>query len=114
MGRPPLPLGTRGKIRMCRLPHGGWRAIANYRDYDGITRPVERVGETKAKAVNNLLQALRDRARRSSDGEIKAESKVSFAADLWFRTIDESDKAARTKQEYGTPGIPTWSMRLGA
>ncbi|GAB3566030.1 hypothetical protein GCM10027445_12180 [Amycolatopsis endophytica] len=108
MGRPPLPLGTWGKIRAYKISDRTWRAIANYKDFDGVTRPVERVGETKAKAANNLLEALRDRARRSSDGEIKPETKVAVAADMWLRDVDESDKAARTKREYRD----TWNRYL--
>ncbi|MFD4192209.1 tyrosine-type recombinase/integrase [Amycolatopsis thermoflava] len=110
MGRPPLPLGTWGKIRTYKIADRTWRAIANYKDFDGVTRPVERVGETKAKAANNLLEALRDRARRSSDGEIKPETKVHVAAEMWLKAIDESDKAARTKEEYRR----TWNRYLAS
>jgi integrase len=110
MGRPPLPLGTWGKIRTIKLPTGMWRAVAKYRDYDGITRPVERVGETASKARTNLLEALRDRARRSSDGEIKPETKVSIAAELWLRSIEDSDRAARTKLTYRD----TWNRYLAS
>jgi len=110
MGRPPLPLGTWGKIRTYKIADRTWRAIANYKDFDGVTRPVERVGETKAKAANNLLEALRDRARRSSDGEIKPETKVHVAAEVWLKAIDESDKAARTKEEYRR----TWNRYLAS
>ena len=42
MGRPPLPLGTWGRIRRYQVGPKTWRAVANYRDYDGVTRPVER------------------------------------------------------------------------
>lgn len=108
MGRPSLQLGTRGKIRTYRVGPKTWRAIANYKDYDGITRPVERVGESAKRAEYNLLQVLRDRARRSSDGEIKPETKVSVAADMWLRAIDDSDKAARTKRGYRD----TWNRYL--
>lgn len=100
MARPPLPLGTWGKIRTHQLGPKSFRAIANYKDYDGVTRPVERVGESGAKATARLLECLRDRARRSSDGEIKPETKVAEAAKLWLKSVDESEKAARTKREY--------------
>lgn len=108
MGRPPLPLGTWGRIRVYEIGPKTWRAIANYKDFDGVTRPVERVGESKAKATNNLLEALRDRARQSSDGDIKADTKVAVAANMWLKSIDESDKAARTKREYRD----TWDRYL--
>jgi integrase len=108
MGRPPLPLGTWGKIRTYRIADKTYRAIANYKDYDGVTRPVERVGPTRSNAESNLREALRDRARRSGDGEIKPETKVAVAADMWLKMIDESDKAARTKREYRD----TWNRYL--
>lgn len=97
MPRPPLPLGTYGKIRIYQIGPKKWRAIANYKDYDGITRPVERVGASQTGAANNLRDALRDRSRKSADGEIKPETKVAVAADMWLQQIDRSDKAIRTK-----------------
>lgn len=108
MGRPPLPIGTWGKIRVREIKKGTFRATAKYRDYDGETRPVERVGESSKKAENNLLEALRDRARRGGEGEILPETKVRVAAEMWLRSIDESDKAARTKREYRD----TWDRYL--
>jgi integrase len=110
MGRPPLPLGTWGKIRTYKLADGTGRAIANYKDYDGITRPVEKAGPSEAKATAALLEKLRDRAQRSAGGEITADTKVYVAAEKWLQTIDESDKAARTKKEYRD----TWNRYLVA
>ncbi|MPY83496.1 MAG: tyrosine-type recombinase/integrase [Actinophytocola sp.] len=100
MGRPPLPLGTWGKIRTYRVGERSWRAIANYKDFDGITRPVECMGSTETRAANRLRERLRDRVRRSGHGEIKPESKVADAAALWLGEVDDSDRAARTKREY--------------
>ena len=34
MPRPPLPLGTWGKVTVEAVP-SGFRAVAKYRDYDG-------------------------------------------------------------------------------
>lgn len=110
MARPPLPLGTWGKIRVYELGPKSWRAIAKYKDYDGVARPVEARGESRPKATNNLLERLRDRARVSSDGDIRPESTVADAAVIWLRGIDESDRAARTKQEYRY----TWDRYLSA
>lgn len=108
MARPPLPLGTWGRIRVYQHGPNTWRATAKYKDFDGVTRPVERVGRTKTKATNNLLEALRDRTRRSTDGEIKPETKMHIAAEMWLKSVDESDKAARTKEEYRR----TWDRYL--
>lgn len=88
-----------GLFRDAEVPER-FRAIANYRDYDGVTRPVERVGKSEAKAKARLKEALRDRARRSGGEEITARAKLSAVADLWLRDVDESNKATTTKQTY--------------
>jgi integrase len=100
MSRPPLPVGTYGKIRTDSLPWGGFRAITRYRDFDGTTRRVERVGRSVTAAENNLKKALRDRGRAALDGEITADTKVSAVAELWLRDLEDSDKAIRTKVTY--------------
>lgn len=38
-GRPPLPVGSDGKIRVVAVATG-FRAFTRFRDYDGVTRPV--------------------------------------------------------------------------
>ncbi|HWE91839.1 MAG TPA: site-specific integrase [Pseudonocardiaceae bacterium] len=100
MARPPLPLGTYGRIFTIPLPAGGFRARAKYRDYDGVTRRVERVGVTETAAADNLRIALRDRGRVPSDGDITADTKIKAVAVSWFREINESDLAHRTKVTY--------------
>ena len=100
MGRPPLPVGTYGRIQVYPLIWGGFRARVRYRDYDGVTPHIERVGPSRTGAENNLKQALRDRARVSADGEITAQTKVNRLVELWLRDIDESDRAIRTKITY--------------
>jgi len=100
MGRPPLPLGTWGRIRRYRVSERSWRAVTKYRDYDGVTRPVERHGETGAKAERALLEALRDRARASGAGEITAETRVRDVASLWLEEFKKQNKAAATVDAY--------------
>ena len=74
MGRPPLPIGTYGEINVSatrgRRPR--FRARVRFRDVDGVTRPVERVGASRTAAVNNLRAALRDRQWSPTGGEITA------------------------------------------
>ncbi|SEP46460.1 site-specific integrase [Amycolatopsis saalfeldensis] len=100
MPRPPMPLGTWGKVRTYARKTGGHRATALYKDYDGVARPVERAGASAAKATNALLEALRDRSRATGDAEITAETKVSVVAEMYFEELAKSDKATRTKQDY--------------
>lgn len=102
MGRPPLPVGTYGEIVVHpvvgRRPR--FRARVRFRDYDGVTRHVERVGATRVVAVNKLREALRDRQWTPMDGEITADSTVAVVAAMWLRELDESDRAIRTKITY--------------
>jgi len=43
-GRPPLRIGSHGKISRKHLGDGVWLARCRYRDCDGVTRIVERRG----------------------------------------------------------------------
>jgi integrase len=87
-GRPPLPVGTYGTIRTGRN-RSGWWARARFRDLDGTTRLVERVGPTKGKAVERLREAMRDRDRDESggDGTVSSNTRVSELAELWFAEL---------------------------
>jgi hypothetical protein len=103
-----LPVGTYGNIKTVQLGPKSFRARARYRDYDGVTRPVERHGTSIAAAENNLKEALRDRGRAALDGDITAVTKISAVAELWLRDLDESDLAIRTKVTYRE----TWKKSL--
>jgi integrase len=61
MGRPPLGLGTYGKIRPRKLASGQWCAETLFRDLDGKTRPVKRHGKTRREAEQRLKDDLRVR-----------------------------------------------------
>lgn len=110
MPRPPLPIGTHGEIRCYRVGQKKYRARTKYRDYDGKVREVERVGQSKAAAKENLRVALRDRARAVVGEEITASTKVGVVAETYLRELDESSKALRTKQTYRE----SWSRDLRA
>jgi hypothetical protein len=58
MTRPPLGLGTSGSVRSYRTP-AGWRARTSYRDYDGVTREIQRHAPTKTKAERVLVSTAR-------------------------------------------------------
>ncbi len=100
MGRPPLPLGTWGRIRRYQEGPKLWRAATNYRDYDGVTRRVERYRESGAKAERALVEYLKNRARVSSDGEITAETKISEVCRIWFAEFKQQKKATSTVNTY--------------
>lgn len=105
MPRPPLPIGTHGKIRVAAKPAGGYLARAKYRDYDGVTRLVERTGGSASAARNGLLEALRDRSRTAGGGELTGDSRFREAAALWLAWVqgmaDAGDRSPNTVQLYG-------------
>jgi integrase len=96
MGRPPLPVGTWGSITVVGSP-GRWRARARFRDFDGETRQVERVGATKGAARAALTAYLSERTAPSGDA-ITAESRLSEVAEVWF--AERSDLSTNTVRRY--------------
>src|SRR3954463_7332342 len=74
VARPHLELGTHGRLRVYPGP-AGYRAVCLYRDWDGVTRQVQRQAKTKGAAERALAVALRDRGRAGSGHEIAPGSK---------------------------------------
>lgn len=99
MGRPPLPVGTWGDISRVQLGPGQWKAVARFRDYDGVTRKVGRVGATGQKAENLLKEALRDRARLPSE-ELTPETRLTRVAEEWVKELDRRDVSDGTRDLY--------------
>ena len=99
MPRPTLPLGTYGDIRVYRTANG-FRVRTLYRDFDGRTRAVERIGKTKAGTTRALVEALRDRARTDARSTITPDTRVRDVAALWFATLEEEGRSPSTIQLY--------------
>src|SRR5664279_1765973 len=99
MPRPTLPLGTYGAIRVYRTANG-FRVRTLYRDFDGRTRAVERIGKTKAGTTRALVEALRDRARTDARSTITPDTRVRDVAALWFATLEEEGRSPSTIQLY--------------
>ncbi|QNA93219.1 tyrosine-type recombinase/integrase [Microbacterium sp. Se63.02b] len=98
MARPPLVLGTWGKIK--RAQRGGsWIAYARFRDYDGVTRQVERGGHTGAAAERALLAALRDRARLPNE-DLTPETRLNRVIDDWDKHLDDRDLSDGSRVTY--------------
>src|SRR5688572_4559413 len=95
MARQPLPLGSWGRIRVVPGPNTrkgrptSWRARAQYRDFDGMTRRVEARARTKTEAEANLLQKLRERAAVRHGGSLRSVDRFSTAADLWIGRVSD-------------------------
>jgi integrase len=88
MPRQPLPLGAYGKINAWQ-DGSAWIARTQFRDYDGVVRPVKRRGRTKAAAERALKTALIERQTPVAATEVAPNDKVSKVADLWFARVTE-------------------------
>ncbi|MCW2494397.1 hypothetical protein [Jatrophihabitans sp.] len=100
LGRPALELGTYGLIRHRTLDDGRVQARCLYRDLDGVTRPVARIGKTKTDAERRVKAAIQERRHVSGDVTISSDLKLADLADLFLARVDASDKATNTKQQY--------------
>ena len=99
MARPPLPVGTYGKVDFLVVGNGHVRARARYRDHDGTTRPVTRFAPTRAGAERALKLALRDRSGPIT-GDITAETRVRELVTIWLTDVDSGGLTDRTKEHY--------------
>lgn len=101
MPRPPLPLGTWGRINRTEVAPGRWRARAQYRDYDGVTRPVERFGPSGAKAERALVEALSTRGRvQASTADIVASTTLATLSQAWLSQKRKQNLAPSTLELY--------------
>lgn len=99
MPRPPLPLGSWGKISRDQPAPGAWRAMCRFRDFDGVTRKVEARSTTGAKAERELIAKLQDRAAPAGQ-DITGVMRVSELVPLWWSEFEEQDRAINTRKRY--------------
>src|SRR6266508_3333177 len=114
MGRAPLPIGSWGLIRT--YPVGTdekgkpqrHRAMANFRDFDGVIRRVEASGRTATMATQNLRVKLQNRTQAGRSGDLTAMTRFSEAADVWIAKLDEM-----VKYDLRSPGsVDTYRRQL--
>ena len=92
MGRPPLPIGSWGLIRTYPTGEGktkSFRAMAKYRDFDGVTRTVQASGRNATQASQNLRRMLQDRSLAGRQGDLTGMSRFEDAVRLWLERVDE-------------------------
>jgi hypothetical protein len=63
MSRPRIPIGSWGPIHHVERSPGKWRAWANFRDTDDVTRVVEAYESSLPRAEIRLIAKLGERAR---------------------------------------------------
>jgi integrase len=99
VGRPPLPVGTAGEVRIYPV-RDSFRARCKVRDYDGKVRDLERSGPTVLKARARLREAIRDRHRVDADAEITSETKLAEVVRIWL--VDLRAEVAAGEKSPGT------------
>jgi integrase len=78
----------------------GWRVRTLVRDFDGVTRHIERRGRTRNAAEQALKKALRDRTHSGAKDKITAFTKVRVLSELWFTELSENGLSPNTIQLY--------------
>jgi len=99
IGRPQLAIGTAGQVRIYPQ-RDGYRAITTYRDFDGQTYRIQRHAKTKGAAQRALAEALRDRGRQVKNSTLTPESKVAILAEMWWASIEASQRSPGTLRLY--------------
>lgn len=96
-GRPPLAIGTYGRIRTTQMRPGVWQARARFRERSGRTVSVTRTGPTKGRAEANLKAALAD--RQDAAGVVTSASTIRALAKQWL-TAETLNCSPRTREHY--------------
>lgn len=103
MTRPALPLETWGKITRLTID-GKPAARASYRDSDGVTRRIQRIGRTHAHAERNLLEALRERLAPTFE-DLSSESTVLEAIKSYLESVTHLSDSTINVYRNATKGI---------
>ena len=105
-GRPSLRIGQHGKISRRYLGGGVWLAKCRYRDTDGVTRIVQRVGPADEHdkhgklAEDVLISALLARRPPGAAGEISLDTRVAALVELHLARLEEDGKSPATMTTY--------------
>lgn len=107
-GRPSLRIGEHGKIRREYLGGGVWLAFCRFRDTDGVTRRVQRIGPADAHdkrgklAEDALIEALGERRPPSEagPGAIGPDTLVMALVDQHLARLAEDGRSVATLATY--------------
>ena len=105
-GRPQLRIGTHGNIKRVYLGGGVWLARCRYRDTDGATRIIQRLGPADEYdqhgklAEDALVAALTERKHAVTYGEIGLETKVINLVEQHLDRLAEDGRSPVTMSTY--------------
>lgn len=118
MGRRPRPIGTWGKITVKQIGPKKYEAYARYRDVDGKLKPMQRVGDSKTEAEDNLKTALNEVVSTFGSATLDRHSRLKKVAEAWLQELREDtaagDFASGTLRSY-TSWTNNWVIpKLGS
>jgi integrase len=105
-GRPSLRIGGHGKISRVHLGGGLWLARCRYRDTDGVTRKVQRLGppgiydQYGKMAEDALIEALADRSPSSGPDAVSLETPVTALVEQHLVRLTEDGRSPVTLTTY--------------
>lgn len=105
-GRPSLRIGQHGKVKRIYVGGGVWLARCRYRDNDGVTRIVQRVGRADEfdrygkLAEDALIEALAERRPPSGPDAIGLDTLVVILVDQHITRLAEDGRSVRTLDTY--------------
>ena len=105
-GRPSLRIGAHGKITRVHLGGGQWVARCRYRDSDGVTRKVQRLGPPGVHdqygklAEDALIDALADRRLPQGPDAVGLETPVLTLAEQHLVRLSEDGRSPVTLATY--------------
>jgi integrase len=105
-GRPSLRIGGHGKISRVHLGGGLWLARCRYRDTDGVTRKVQRLGppgiydQYGKMAEDALIEALADRRPSSGPDAVSLETLVTALVEQHLVRLAEDGRSPVTLATY--------------
>jgi hypothetical protein len=122
MARPPLAMGTHGSISLTRRAgSSAYVARCRFRDFDGVTRSLERAGRSKAAAMAALQDEVRGRVGTPA-APLRPHHTFERAAEVWLAKLDaqvaDGTRAATTADTYRQrlrsvvlPAMGQWRLR---
>src|SRR3954447_6988572 len=104
MARPPLAMGTHGSISVTRRAgSSAYVARCRFRDFDGVTRSLERSGRSKAPTMAALQDEVRVRVGTPA-APLRPRHTFERAPEVWLATLDarvaEGTRTATTADTY--------------
>lgn len=105
-GRPSLRIGAHGRITRVNLGGGAWLARCRYRDRDGVTRRIQRLGppgihdQYGKLAEDALLVAIAERQLPTQAGSVGLETSLTVLLDEHLRRLEEDGRSPVTITTY--------------